>query len=145
MELRQLQHFGVFTTRLEDSLTFYERTLGLKRYASEALDEFTVHKLRSNEDFFVELLELPPDQRTDEVEPRHPDQWTPHVAIEVEGLDSWSERITAIDVNIVRPRTHFAQLGCTVFLFSDPNGVIIELIEEDRSLSAKEGRDDARN
>lgn len=137
-----LRHIGIVTDNLEKSLEFYKDILGLE-IKTESLE---------NKDFIDRVLKLKNaslktvklmDKKGGIVELLHYDNpqskiikrgindlGLSHFALTVEGLDSLYDKTSSNDIEFISVPTLTPNNKAKVCFCYDPNGVMIELVEE---------------
>lgn len=128
MAIKAIDHITINCCDLSDSFVFYEEVLGLERLNDVDLGDHILHYFRL------------PGARLELIEYKEKQTWRTfsntdigiyrHFALVADDLNLINSRIIKGGYKVNLPPTFIPQLGMTVMLVVDPNGVEIELIQE---------------
>lgn len=140
MELEP-HHYGVTVSNLETSLSFYRDTLELEEterffFDSESFSEFVGAAevdvsiaFLGGDDFTIELLEYAEPSDTGQApHPENTQVGASHMCFTVNDLDSVYGRLRPDNEFVSPPQT--LKNGATVVYLKDPDGYMVELLEE---------------
>ncbi|MFZ5752610.1 MAG: VOC family protein [Bacillota bacterium] len=119
--MRGLNHVGVVVSNLENSIKFYENILGMTvTYRGEVPEKGLRLAFITGEGICLELLEFKEKPQNDV--PLN------HLAITVEEIETWSQRLKREEVSLLdkSPRTVLEGRSRIMF-FTGPDGERIEL------------------
>jgi len=124
-----INHVGIIVNNLAESIRFYEDVLGLKvTYRGEVPEKGLRLAFLAAEGLCLELLEF--------AEKPFQDVPLNHLAITVEDIDTWTERLKQSHVSLLddSPRTVLEGRSRILF-FTGPDGERIELHQSVTSLA----------
>lgn len=132
MVIRGIQHIGIDTENIEESIRFYTKVLGLEMLERADLGEDQAVYIKINEDSVLELfvsgfkkgrLENTAGIR--------------HMAFMVDELEAWHQRLKAEGVEIILEPVEIKEIHKKVMLFQAPDDVVIEFtIDENQHKQA---------
>ena len=144
IDVKAVRHFGIVVSSMERSLQFYRDLLGLE--VVKAMDESgqhiddmlslknvcvtTVKLSASNGSSLVELLEFKshPQQPKRDLEPYS--VGPTHVAFTVGNLDAVLSQLASVGIPFNAPPQLAPDGGAKVTFCRDPDGTLLELVEE---------------
>ncbi len=127
-----IDHIAISVRDLEETIKFYKKFgfVLFKEYHDEVVD---IVMLKLNE-IFLEIFhyndnyELP--KHSKELESDLKTIGTKHFALRVENIDDARQWVENKNLNNVEIKINKGRLGRSYFFIKDPNGILIEIIEE---------------
>lgn len=123
MRVNRIDHINIRTPLLEETLSFYERLLNLRRGRAAGMDQSRNGWLYDEDDWPIVHVNMPED---DEILPDDADTGrVHHVALDCAGHDGFMDRIRGLGI----PHTLnlIEEIGLRQVFLMDPNGVRLEL------------------
>ena len=127
MEIKCVDHITINMVNVKESFDFYENVIGLKRIKNVDMGDHELY-LYGLSDIKLELIAYKEDQKhicagnTDVGVYRH-------FALCVDDLEECKRRCERAGYGINMHPKYIEQIGQTVMLIKDPNGVEIEMIQ----------------
>lgn len=127
MEIKGVDHITINMINVKESFDFYENVIGLKRIKNVDMGDHELYLYKLS-DIKLELIEYKEEQKhicagnTDVGVYRH-------FALCVDDLEECKDRCERAGYGINMYPEFIEQIGQTVMLIKDPNGVEIEMIQ----------------
>lgn len=128
MELGKIEHIAINALDFDKSVRFYEEVLGLKRLNTADCGEFNITYFELTGGARLELFDY--HGKNKDISRTESDTGLRHLAFTVVDVAAHEKELRANGVNITMPTTDLTNLGARALLFTDPNGVTIELCEK---------------
>jgi len=125
MKIKGIEHIAINVKDIGRSLAFYGGVLGLDVLETVEMDGFAITYLAMPGGGRLELFDYYGENKTVPAEESRVGYR--HIAMEVDDVDAFGERLSEKGVPIVLAPTDLPRLGARVLLFTDPDGVVWEL------------------
>lgn len=132
MEIKHLHHFAFNTWKIKETLAFYQDIFGFQVVSKIPLDGDIVYKLGMGKDFFIEPFDC--SQNPNKMQPPNCETsilGITHIGFDVEDIEQYSKLLEKHQVEFTVKLKRLEDFNCRVLFFKDPNGIEIELFEED--------------
>lgn len=123
-----VDHFTLNVKSMEESIHFYETILGLTKLHTVDMGDHTLQYFALDQGSMLELIEYHYDSNQ-VIYPVDGKGVYRHIALRVQGLQEFYDRLIKADVTITNPLGFCEKLDFYNVLIKDPNGVEIELLE----------------
>ncbi len=121
MVIKGIQHIGIDTENIEESIRFYTEILGLEMLERADLGADQAVYIKINEDSVLELFvsDFQKGHRENTAGIRH-------MAFMVDELETWHQRLNEKGVKIILEPVEIKAIHKKVMLFQAPDDVVIE-------------------
>lgn len=130
--IKKIDHIGIVVNDLEESIKFYQETLGLKLHESEFLEDCKLQvAFFPIGDTDIELLQATSPDSIIAKFVRTEGQGVQHIAFVVENIDKSLEELKSKGIELIDEKPRLGARGARI-AFLHPNstqGVLIELCE----------------
>lgn len=124
-----LDHITINVINLKESKEFYQKILKLQFLETIMLDDQSITYFQINEETRLELIDYFDSQSQVAHEQKCRGTYR-HFALRTNALSEIYQRCIEYEVPIRMEPTDMPKLGCRGFLFVDPNGVEVEIVDE---------------
>ena len=128
MKLRSVDHIGINTLDIEESVRFYTDVFGFRETGRADMGDLTLVYMETGTEMVLELYDLRGEVLRDELPEAR--QGFRHIAFYVEDIRAWTDRLKEKGVEFTMELTRRPQIRRDGILVKDPNGFIIELTSE---------------
>jgi len=123
MRVNRIDHFNLRTRQLEETCSFYERMLQLRRGRAAGMDQARNAWMYDEQNNPIIHINMPADDETEL--PGGNTGKLHHVALDCQGYDEMMKRIA--DLGVYHETNFIDEIGLRQVFLYDPNGVRLEL------------------
>lgn len=129
MKIIGVDHFTINVISMEKSILFYEEIMRLEKKEQVDMGDHIIQYFKLDDCNTLELIQYKYETDRTVCEADSKGMYR-HLAIRVDDVEEAFSRIAmSSDVNILMQPAYCEKLNFTNFLFQDPNGVEVEIVE----------------